>query len=217
MSQLPKVRTANIIIQEMDKELLIYDLHINKAFSLNETSAFVWQLCDGKSSIAELSQIVSRKWETAINDEFIWLTLNELKKNGLLENADEIATQFDGLSRREIVKKVGLASMIALPVISSVIAPSALMAQSACLDLLSPCSQSSSCCTGSCRPELNGSTLFHCCAESNIVVQSRMPDFMGTLCYGPPCDDIGMFYCCSGVAVEVPGNCTPTSQRCQCI
>jgi hypothetical protein len=45
----PISRQNNIVTQEVESELLIYDLVENKAFCLNETSAFVWQNCDGNS------------------------------------------------------------------------------------------------------------------------------------------------------------------------
>ena len=43
----PKARKENLVVQESNGEVLIYDLDTNKAFCLNETSALVWQACDG--------------------------------------------------------------------------------------------------------------------------------------------------------------------------
>lgn len=37
----PKGRTNDIIVQELDGEVLIYNLKDNKAFCLNETSSLV--------------------------------------------------------------------------------------------------------------------------------------------------------------------------------
>ena len=71
---LPRSRRANIVKQPTGKELLVYDLVINKAFCLNETSAIVYQACDGKTTFAELK----RKFQ--LTDEIIFLTLELLKK-----------------------------------------------------------------------------------------------------------------------------------------
>lgn len=51
----------------------------------------------------------------------------ELKENGLLENGEKEweHMEFEGLSRREIVRKVGFASLVALPIVYSVVAPAA--------------------------------------------------------------------------------------------
>ena len=51
----PKSRNYEIVVQEADKELLIYDLTTNKAMMLNETSAIIWQMCDGKTTVGQMS------------------------------------------------------------------------------------------------------------------------------------------------------------------
>ena len=51
----PKSRNNEIVVQEADKELLIYDLTTNKAMMLNETSAIIWQMCDGKTTVGQMS------------------------------------------------------------------------------------------------------------------------------------------------------------------
>lgn len=47
----PEARHSNIVVRELEDELLIYDLLIHKAYCLNQTSAMVYRLCDGKSSV----------------------------------------------------------------------------------------------------------------------------------------------------------------------
>ena len=121
--KLPKARNQNIVINELEKELLIYDLSINKAFCLNETTAIVFNACGSGRTFDHL------KREYNFTNEFVYLALDELRKNDLLEDAYD--SPFAGMSRREAVKKVGLASMIALPVVSSLVAPIAAGAQSA--------------------------------------------------------------------------------------
>ena len=91
----------------------------------------------------------------------IWLALNQLKVDKLLDKNIEIESKFNGLSRREVVKKVGLATMIALPMIASIIAPSAAMAQSGSTLLANrffPCTANSQCQSNSCQP-----SAMYCC------------------------------------------------------
>ncbi len=57
----PKARNPEILVQEIGDEVLIYDLEINKAFSLNETCAMVWRECDGEKPIAEIASILNRR------------------------------------------------------------------------------------------------------------------------------------------------------------
>ena len=120
--QLPISRTENIVIQEANNELLIYDLLTNQAFCLNETSALVFNGCNGKTTIEELNQ------QTKLTDNIIFLALDELKNHNLL--IGQYHSPFAGMSRREAVKKVGLSTMLALPVIMSIVAPVAAQANS---------------------------------------------------------------------------------------
>ena len=122
MNILPKGRTTNITEQELNGELLVYDLINNKALSLNETSKRVFQSCDGQTSFEEL------KDKYQFTDDLIFLTLEKLHGENLLES--EVKTPFAGLSRREVIKRVGLGTMVALPVISGLIAPTAASAAS---------------------------------------------------------------------------------------
>lgn len=126
----PLSRKENIVIQEFANEILIYDLSKNKAYCLNETSSMVWQECDGTKNVSEISQTLAKKLKANISEDIVWLALSQFKKDNLLSNNEEMISEFDGLSRREIVKRIGFASMVALPIISSVVAPTALHAQS---------------------------------------------------------------------------------------
>jgi hypothetical protein len=64
--------------------------------------------------------------------------LDELKKENLIEDNNSYVSPFSGMNRREVIRRIGFASVVALPVISSLIAPTAAMAQSVCTPLLTP-------------------------------------------------------------------------------
>lgn len=157
MITLPKSRQSDIVVQKINEEILIYDLKINKAFCLNETSALIYQLCDGNRAAAEIGQRLSEKFNTKVSEDLVWLALEGLKKADLLENGNELTNHFAGLARREVIKRVGLASMIALPFVSSLTAPTTVNAQS-CINFGQACSPTagSGCCpmsicvTGTC-------------------------------------------------------------------
>lgn len=127
----PKARKENLVVQELDGEVLIYDLNTNKAFCLNEASALVWQACDGNKNVSEIRNLLGKQLNSPVNDDFVWLALDQLKKDNLIENKDEVIADFNGMSRREVIRKVGFASIVALPLISALVAPSAISAQSA--------------------------------------------------------------------------------------
>ncbi|HRH41621.1 MAG TPA: PqqD family protein [Pyrinomonadaceae bacterium] len=124
MNKLPIAKTDNLVIQNLENEIVIYDLTTNKAFCLNETSAIVFQACDGKTDFDQL------KSKSNFTHDLIHLTLAELEKQKLIEFETDYVSPLAGMTRREAVRKVGLATMIALPVISSLVAPSAINAAS---------------------------------------------------------------------------------------
>lgn len=128
----PLSRNEKLVIQELGKEILIYDLRVHKAFCLNQTSAMIWKACDGTKSVTEISQTLSHQLKSNVSEDLVWFALKQLESDNLLaEDSSELVTPLDNLSRREAVKRVGLASMIMLPVISALVAPTAVAALSA--------------------------------------------------------------------------------------
>lgn len=128
----PRSRGKDVVIQEVKGEILIYDLNEHKGFCLNKTSAFVWQACDGTRTALEISSYLSEKLGEPFPIELVWLTLNDLKNENLLDNFEDPGIEYTGLPRRELIKKVGFATMISLPLITSLIAPTAATASSVC-------------------------------------------------------------------------------------
>ena len=141
-------RTENILVQNLAGETMIYDLLINKAYVLNETLAFVWKSCDGTKSVEDIRANAAAKFGNEVPKEFVYLSLKQLDEHNLLKN---IAPTLDltTMSRRSLVRKVGLATAIALPMISSLVAPEAANAAStgACIPFDDPCTPTDTCCT----------------------------------------------------------------------
>ena len=172
----PVSRRADIVVQDLEDEVLIYDLKTNKAFCLNQTSAIVYQLCDGNNSVVEISDLMSKKLKTLVSEDIVWLALDQLKKDNLLENGDEFTNYFSGLTRREMVKRVGFASMVALPIVASMIAPTSVSAQS-CASGMATCNPSFTCCPGSlCISGMGGPTCgCQCVNPADCLTQTLCP------------------------------------------
>ena len=116
---LPLNRQEGLVVQELNGEVLIYDIKENKALCLNETSALVWRLCDGENSVTDISQSIGKQLNSPADEDLVWLALDQLKKENLIANFEEVVPNYNGLSRREVIKKVGLSTMLAIPVILS--------------------------------------------------------------------------------------------------
>lgn len=133
----PVVRKNNLVVQEVDGEVLVYDLRENKVFCLNQTSALVWQHCDGEKSVPQIRELINNKLGSSATDDLVWLALDQLAKENLIENEEALPEHLTGISRRDVIRKVGLGTMVALPLVSSIVAPRAAAAQSGCIPTLS--------------------------------------------------------------------------------
>lgn len=144
----PRALSQDIIVQDYGNETLVYNLKTDRMFHLNETSSLVWQFCDGRSSIGQISREVSRKLNNQTNEEIVWLSLQQLQNNGLLDHYTELEPELNKISRREMIRKAGLATMVAFPLITSVVAPAAISAASAAENAgcTNDCTDSSSMC-----------------------------------------------------------------------
>ena len=163
-SQFPTARKSGLVIQEVPDEVLVFDLESNKAHCLNNTAAMVWKSCDGKMSVPEIARFIGKQTGKNVGDDLVWLAIDQLNENRLLENAP--ASPLKGQTRREAIKKIGLASMIAIPVVASLVAPQSAMANLSCTcsgsgacatdPALAPCN--STCCNGAsvCAPAIPG-------------------------------------------------------------
>ena len=156
-SQFPTARKSGLVIQEVPDEVLVFDLESNKAHCLNNTAAMVWRSCDGKMSVPEIAKLIGNQTGKNVGDDLVWLAIDQLDENQLLEGTLE--SPLKGQTRREAIKKIGLASMIAVPVVASLVAPQSAMANLSCT-----CSGSGACATD---PALApcGST---CCNQAGI-------------------------------------------------
>ncbi|HKX84895.1 MAG TPA: PqqD family protein [Pyrinomonadaceae bacterium] len=132
----PLSRKDDLVVQELNGELLIYDLRANKAFCLNETSARVWQACDGTNSVSDISAILG-------SEDLVWLALTGLKKESLVEHEMAVPAKFEGMSRRQVVKHIGLSSLLAVPLITGLVAPVSAQSTSVCITI--SCSNSAEC------------------------------------------------------------------------
>ena len=130
-SQFPSARKAGLVVQDMPDEVLVYDLDSNKAHCLNNSAALIWKSCDGTNSVADIVRKFESESGEKVSEDFVWLAIDQLSENALLEKS--IKPNFAGKSRRDVIKKIGFASMVAIPVIASLVAPQSALAAASCL------------------------------------------------------------------------------------
>jgi len=147
---IPEARRVGLVVQELSGEVLVYDRERNKAHCLNSTAARVWGYCDGKTSVAQIARAIEGEINAPVDEDVIWLGVEQLSKTHLLQEGARIPEHKSGLSRREVMKRIGLAAAVALPVVTSIIAPSAAQAAN-CIPSGGACTASAQCCSQLCN------------------------------------------------------------------
>jgi hypothetical protein len=150
----PKARNQDLLVEEMDGELLIYDVRTDRAHCLNQSAAAVWKHCDGARSIAELRSNLFPTLPRDTGEQLVKACLERLRRRHLLEG--EPQSPLVDLSRRKLLRKLVLAATAAgvmAPLISTVIAPTPAYAVS-CLPFGAPCTSAVECCSNFCSATL---------------------------------------------------------------
>src|SRR4051794_8797890 len=129
--QNPLARQTGLVVQEMPDEVLVYDLDTNKAHCLNQSAALVWKSCDGTNSIVDIMRQFESTGAGKVTEDFVWLAIDQLNENGLLVN--NVAPRFQGQSRRQVLKTIGLASVVAVPIIASLDSPQKALGSLSCV------------------------------------------------------------------------------------
>jgi len=155
----PLGRTQDLVEQELDGELLLYDLRSHRAHCLNSTAAKVYQACDGTRTAAEIRTTLSEKLGHEVPQEIVSIALVRLHEEGLLTSGNASAA----MPRREAIRNVGLMSAILLPVISSIAAPLSVSAAS-CTPDGGSCNLGNpgACCSRTCTQPAGGAAF--CCS-----------------------------------------------------
>jgi hypothetical protein len=151
---LPRRRLAGLVIQEMPDEILVYDKTTDQAHCLNHAAAFVWRACNGQQQPREIARELTIQLDAAVSENFVLLALAELEKVNLLEQQGSELTFSARQSRRQMVRTLGLAATIVLPLVSSITVPTPAQAAT-CTPSGQPCSPVKLCCT-SCNPAAPG-------------------------------------------------------------
>jgi pyrroloquinoline quinone biosynthesis protein D len=147
---IPASRRDELIVQEVENETLVYDLKSHKAHCLNPTAATVWKLCDGRRTAPQIAQKLAEKFGAPVSQDVVLLAVEQLQNLKLLEATVERAPVSAGISRRELARRLGMATaLVALPLITSINAPAAIQAVSGCVGAGAACGDPNPpCCPG---------------------------------------------------------------------
>lgn len=171
----------------------------------------VFNACDGMTTFDQLRR------QYKFSEDLVYLTLDLLREKNLIE---DYQSKFAGISRREAVKKVGLACAVALPVIAAITAPVAAQAASVQFaagsrNLSESCNTSTDCNQANapaCVTVRGQSNTGKACCQNGtsqpVFLIGGDPNGGGTVTYGSQASCVNAVspQCCSRMATC---NCTP--------
>jgi Coenzyme PQQ synthesis protein D (PqqD) len=145
----PRARAEGIVVQALPDEVLVYDLERHRAHCLNHTAALIWKHCDGQTPVAEMARLLGQEMHTAVPEAVVWLALQQLGRAHLLEERLHRTGGGASISRREVMRRLGWGAAVALPLVTSIVAPTAVEAAT-CLPGGAICTAGAQCCSGVC-------------------------------------------------------------------
>src|SRR4051794_29836768 len=131
-SYVPRARQEDLVIEGLGDETLVYDMRSHKAHCLNRTAAIVWNRCDGKLTVSEMAVALEKELHMPVRADVVWLALDQLGKAKLLSDRLPGSASQQAMSRRAVIRKIGLGAAIALPLVTSILAPTAAVAGLSC-------------------------------------------------------------------------------------
>ena len=148
--QLPLARREGLLIENLPDEVLVYDLDKKRAHCLNQTAALIWNHCDGTTSVEAMTTILQDRSGARVEEDVVWFGLDQLGKARLIDGPLPTRHDRQRMSRRQLIKTIGLAASI--PLVVSILAPQASAALSCAHPTCIPaCVGLCTCTAGNCQ------------------------------------------------------------------
>lgn len=118
-------RIEGLQFERVADEILAVKPDTLEAHALNQSAAAVFDLCDGKTSKAEIAAEIQRRTGLPADEEIVELALAELVDAGLIvvDEPEPPST----ISRRSLIRRLSLsaAAVMMLPVVETILVPPA--------------------------------------------------------------------------------------------
>ena len=103
---------------------------------------------DPSDSVAQIATAIAQEINAPVDEDLVWLGVEQLSKAHLLREQAGISGL--SLSRREVIRRIGVTAAIALPVVTSIVAPTASQAAN-CRTAGQMCTTGPQCCSTICN------------------------------------------------------------------
>jgi hypothetical protein len=127
----PQKQDSGLSTQQVGSETVVFNESTGKVVCLNRIAAAVWELCDGRTSIAAIAQLTSEQLDAPVTEDLVNFALRELQKQKLIEEQKLISSPV--LTRRSLVQRLGKSVAILLPIVAAVAIPKKAHAYAGCV------------------------------------------------------------------------------------
>lgn len=148
---LPAARRSKLLVRELAEETVVYDEETHRAHCLNRTAALIWKNCDGETAIPEIAVRVGESLSSSVPEGVVLLALSQLAERDLLASDEAGHVPSNLISRRVMLRRVGVAAALTLPLVTTIVAPTPAQAQSPCTE--TSCPPGTTCQAGVCEPD----------------------------------------------------------------
>ncbi len=116
-SQVMPYQVAESFVSEVENEAIVLNYETKEIHRLEPAARFVFEKCDGKTSITEVDSAIRAKF--GVGEGFIWSALGGFARKGLLASPWTLPET----TRRDFIAKYGSAAALAPLGIVSMLAP----------------------------------------------------------------------------------------------
>jgi Coenzyme PQQ synthesis protein D (PqqD) len=78
--RMPRARKDQLLVKELANETLVYDEANQKAHCLNNTAAFAWRHCDGRTSVAKVAEQLGLETSAVVSEKVIWASAGSIEE-----------------------------------------------------------------------------------------------------------------------------------------
>ncbi len=206
---LPRALQDGVLATDLGDEVVLYDAKHHRGHCLNRSAAVVWRNLDGQQSLRDVVARLREEVDAAADENTVWLALQEFDQAELLEGG--LAQPLPGgVSRRDMLGRLGVGGALLVPAVLSVVAPPA-QAQVSAQGCAPPDSCATFTCAGGCAcvPTVEGATV--CIVPTCVAPCTTTADCPpGTVCFTLGCCGPATF--CVPLA-PVGTNCGTATER----
>jgi len=123
------VKRETLLIEEAGSEIVVYKLKEHRVHCLNEQAVGIWKLCNGRRTVKQIAGELNIALHPARRELVVGNAIAQFQRLGLVEESHVTPRT---ISRRDMARKIGIgaAAAVAVPLITSIVAPPAYAATS---------------------------------------------------------------------------------------